>query len=57
MDNFCIEKMQLYEINEVADVLTDSFETNPVYSSIFNETDFREGLYRFPFKNLFYLFV
>lgn len=36
--------MQLHEINEVADILTDSFETNPVYSSIFNETDLREGL-------------
>jgi ribosomal protein S18 acetylase RimI-like enzyme len=44
MDNFFIEKMQLHEINEVADILTDSFETNPIYSSIFNEIDLREGL-------------
>jgi GNAT superfamily N-acetyltransferase len=36
--------MRLHEINEVADILTDSFETNPVYSSIFKETDLREGL-------------
>jgi GNAT superfamily N-acetyltransferase len=44
LNNFYIEKMQMPEINEVVNLLTDAFETNPVYSSIFNPTNLREGL-------------
>ncbi|MDR0609989.1 MAG: GNAT family N-acetyltransferase [Planctomycetaceae bacterium] len=36
--------MQRCEINEVVNLLTDAFETNPVYSSIFKPTNLREGL-------------
>jgi ribosomal protein S18 acetylase RimI-like enzyme len=44
LNNFYIEKMQMHEINEVTNILTDAFETNPAYSSIFNQTNLREGL-------------
>jgi ribosomal protein S18 acetylase RimI-like enzyme len=44
LNNFYIEKMQMREINEIVNLLTDAFETNPVYSSIFNPTNLREGL-------------
>ena len=44
LNNFYIEKMQRCEINEVVNLLTDAFETNPVYSSIFKPTNLREGL-------------
>ncbi|MDR2918399.1 MAG: GNAT family N-acetyltransferase [Tannerella sp.] len=43
-DSFYIEKMQVPELEEVALILTDAFETNPAYASIFHKTDLREGL-------------
>ncbi|MDR1675696.1 MAG: hypothetical protein LBR86_04440 [Tannerella sp.] len=42
--NFYTEKIQMHEISEVVTVLTDAFETNPAYASIFNQTELREGL-------------
>jgi ribosomal protein S18 acetylase RimI-like enzyme len=44
VSNFYIEKIQMHETNEVANILTDAFETNPAYSPIFNQTNLREGL-------------
>ncbi|MDR2041825.1 MAG: GNAT family N-acetyltransferase [Tannerella sp.] len=43
-DLFYIEKIQAHERNEVVHILTDAFETNPVYASIFRPADLREGL-------------
>ncbi|MDR2438208.1 MAG: GNAT family N-acetyltransferase [Planctomycetaceae bacterium] len=43
-NRFSIEKMQASELKEVANILTDAFETNPIYSLIFCKTDLREGL-------------
>ncbi|MDR1600942.1 MAG: hypothetical protein LBS42_00740, partial [Tannerella sp.] len=52
---FYIEKIQMREINEVANILTDAFETHPAYSSIFNQTNLREGLIRLFGTSLFLL--
>lgn len=47
MENFVIDMMQISEVPEVAEILTDSFLTNPAYSLIFKKEDERqEGLYR-----------
>ncbi|MDR2651657.1 MAG: N-acetyltransferase, partial [Prevotellaceae bacterium] len=54
-DGFYIEKMQMHEINDVVDILTDAFETNPAYSSIFNQKNLREGLIRLFGTSLFLL--
>lgn len=60
--NFFVEKMQLSEINEVATILTDAFETNEAYSLIFSETKkvkegllwlFKTNLYLINHKNVF----
>ena len=45
MKALLIEKIHSSEINEVADMLTDAFTTNPAYSIIFKrESQQREGL-------------
>jgi GNAT superfamily N-acetyltransferase len=45
MDEFFIEKIRHSEINEVADILTDAFKTNPAYSIIFRkEHQLEDGL-------------
>jgi len=45
MKNILIQKIQNSEIGEVADILTDAFETNPAYSIIFKKINQqREGL-------------
>ena len=45
MKSLLIEKMHHSEIDEVADILTDAFETNPAYSIIFTKKNQqREGL-------------
>ena len=45
MKDILIQKMQNSEIGEVADILTDAFETNPAYSIIFKKKNQqREGL-------------
>ncbi|MDR2036332.1 MAG: GNAT family N-acetyltransferase [Bacteroidales bacterium] len=45
MEEFLIEKIDSSEINEVADMLTDAFITNPAYSIIFkNKNQLKEGL-------------
>jgi GNAT superfamily N-acetyltransferase len=45
MKNILIQKIQNSEINEVAGILTDAFETNPAYSIIFKKKNQqREGL-------------
>jgi len=55
-ENILIEKMQKSDFNEVVILLTDSFETNPAYSLIFNETgNLREGLLWLFRANLFLL--
>jgi GNAT superfamily N-acetyltransferase len=55
MNNFYIEKIQPYEIKEVATILTDAFDTNPAYSLIFNKTCLRDGLTWLFTTNLFLL--
>ncbi len=46
MEKFLIEKIQQSEIDEVAEILTDAFETNPAYSIIFKkEGQLRSGLF------------
>lgn len=41
-----IEKMQNSEIDEVASILADSFETNPAYALIFTKKEYlRDGLF------------
>jgi GNAT superfamily N-acetyltransferase len=55
MDNIYIEKIHACEIKEVANILTDAFETNPAYSLIFNKPDLREGLIWLFNTNLFLL--
>ena len=46
MKDIIIEKIQNSEISEIADILTDAFETNPAYSIIFTNKDHqREGLW------------
>jgi len=48
--------MEIIEIEEVALLLTDAFETNPAYSLIFNRTgNLREGLFWLFKTNLFLL--
>ncbi|MDR2385924.1 MAG: GNAT family N-acetyltransferase [Tannerella sp.] len=54
-ESFYIEKMQLPEIKETANILTDAFKTNPAYSLIFNKTDLQEGLIRLFETSLFLL--
>jgi ribosomal protein S18 acetylase RimI-like enzyme len=54
-DNCYIEKIQIHELNEVAGILTDAFETNPAYASIFNQKNLREGLIRLFGISLFLL--
>ena len=50
MKDIIIEKIQNSEIGEIANILTDAFETNPAYSIIFTNKDYqREGL-RWLFK-------
>jgi GNAT superfamily N-acetyltransferase len=50
MKDIIIEKIQNSEIGEIADILTDAFETNPAYSIVFTTKDHqREGL-RWLFK-------
>jgi len=45
MNDILIQKMQNSEIGEVADILTNAFETNPAYSIIFKKKNQqREGL-------------
>lgn len=45
MKNILIQKIQNSEIGEVADILTDAFETNPAYSIVFKKINQRrEGL-------------
>ena len=45
MKALLIEKIHSSEINEVADILTDAFKTNPAYSIIFkNKNQQKEGL-------------
>ena len=45
MDKLFIEKIQDSEINEVADILTDAFKTNPAYSLIFQKKEqLKDGL-------------
>ena len=45
MDAFIIEKIHHLEINEVAEMLTDAFHTNPAYSIVFKkEYQQKEGL-------------
>jgi predicted N-acetyltransferase YhbS len=55
MNNFYIEKIQTCEITGIANILTEAFETNPAYSSIFNRSDLREGLIWLFKTNLFLL--
>ncbi|MDR2125894.1 MAG: GNAT family N-acetyltransferase [Prevotellaceae bacterium] len=43
-NRFYIAEMQTCEVKEVANLLTDAFETNPAYSLIFHKNDLREGL-------------
>ncbi|MDR2652329.1 MAG: GNAT family N-acetyltransferase [Prevotellaceae bacterium] len=45
----------MHEINDAFDILTDAFETNPAYSSIFNQKNLREGLIRLFGISLFLL--
>ncbi len=46
MNNILIEKMQHSEINEVVDILTDAFKTNPAYLLIFKKKkQFEMGLF------------
>ncbi|MDR3286182.1 MAG: hypothetical protein LBT27_01895, partial [Prevotellaceae bacterium] len=55
-DSFFIEKMQMSEIREVADILTDAFETNPAYSIIFDKANNpKDGLLWLFKANLFLL--
>jgi hypothetical protein len=42
MDNLFIEKIRSAEINEVANILTDAFKTNPAYSIIFQKKNQQE---------------
>ncbi|MDR2292123.1 MAG: GNAT family N-acetyltransferase [Prevotellaceae bacterium] len=52
--NIRIEEMKTGEINQVAIILTNAFETNPAYSLIFNRTGkLREGLLWLFKTNLF----
>lgn len=44
INDFCIEKMQMSDLDKVAGMQTDAFETNPAYASIFKKSDLREGL-------------
>lgn len=45
MNKLIINKIQKSEINEVANILTDAFKTNPAYSTIFRDKDhLEEGL-------------
>ena len=53
--NFFIEEIQAHEIEEVAVLLTDAFETNPAYSLVFHKNDLREGLIWLFRTNLFLL--
>lgn len=53
--NFLIEDIQAHEIEEVALLLTDAFETNPAYSLVFHQNDVREGLIWLFRTNLFLL--
>lgn len=46
MDNILIEKIQNSDIENVASVLTDAFETNPAYAIIFKKENLRkDGLF------------
>jgi hypothetical protein len=46
MEDVSIEKLQDLEIDEVAEILTDAFETNPAYSLVFTKKDHqKEGLF------------
>jgi hypothetical protein len=54
MDNLFIEKIRSSEICEVADILTDAFQTNPAYSIIFQKKNqLEEGLFWLFKTNLF----
>ncbi|SHE87728.1 GNAT family N-acetyltransferase [Dysgonomonas macrotermitis] len=44
INNFSIEKMQMSDLDKVAGMQTDAFETNPAYASIFKKSHLREGL-------------
>lgn len=45
MNNYIIEPIQHSEIDKVAIILTNAFETNPAYSAVFrNKTYLRDGL-------------
>lgn len=45
MNSYVIEPLQKSEIDKVAVVLTDAFETNPAYSAVFrNKEHLRDGL-------------
>jgi predicted GNAT family N-acyltransferase len=56
MNEFIIEKIQHSEFDEVADILTDAFITNPVYSIIFKKKYQQKESLRWLFKtNLFIL--
>jgi GNAT superfamily N-acetyltransferase len=54
MNDFFIEKIRHSEINKVADILTDTFKTNPAYSIIFRkEQQLEDGLLWLFKTNLF----
>lgn len=56
MNDLIINKIQKSEINEVADLLTNAFKTNPAYSIIFQKKDQLEDGLLWLFKtNLFIL--
>lgn len=50
MDNIVIEKMQSPEIDKVANLLTDAFETNPAYAIIFKKETLRKSGLLWVFK-------
>ena len=54
MDDFFIEKIRVSEIEEVTNILTDAFKTNPAYSIIFRKKEHLEnGLFWLFKTNLF----
>jgi len=55
LNHFFIEEIQAREIEEVAVLLADAFETNPAYSLVFHKNDLREGLIWLFRANLFLL--
>jgi len=55
-ENISIGEMKISELEEVAGILTDAFETNPAYSLIFKNADnLKEGLFWLFKTNLFLL--